>query len=96
MSLTGGQATIGTVSTTLFPMPPGPAVVTITSGTVSTATAYLGFGAGSASTAAGYILDPGRTLTFATYPRSGGANISAVTTGSAAATLSWLISSGGS
>ena len=95
MSLTGGQATIGTVSTTLFPMPPGPAVVTVNSGTVSTATAYLGFGAGGASTAAGYILDPGRSVTFAAYARSAGANVTAVTTGASAATLSWLISTSG-
>ena len=92
MALVSGQATCGTASTVLFTMPPGPAVVTINSGTVSTATAYLGFGAGAAGTASGYILDPGRTLTFATYPRSGDVAISAITTGASAATLSWLIS----
>lgn len=92
MSLVSGQASIGTASTTLFTMPPGSAVVTINSGTVSTATAYLGFGANAATTTSGYILDPGRTLTFAAYTRSGGGNISAVTTGSSAATLSWVIS----
>lgn len=92
MALVTGQATIGTVSTTLFSAPGGSAVITINSGTVSTATAYIGMGANAASTASGYILDPGRSLTFAAYPASAPGTISAVTTSSNAATLSWVIS----
>lgn len=91
MSLSSGQASASTASTVLFPMPPGSAVVTINSATASTATAYLGFGSNAANTAAGYILDPGRSLTFASYTKSGGGNISAITA-SGAATLSWVIS----
>ena len=91
MSLSSGQASATTASTVLFPMPPGSAVVTINSGTASTATAYLGFGPNAASTSSGYILDPGRSLTFASYSKSGGCNVSAITA-SATATLSWVIS----
>ena len=92
MSLDTGQAVIGTASTTLFNMPAGSAVVTINSGTVSTATAYIGMGANAAGTASGYILDPGHSLTFAAYTTSAPSTVSAITTGSNAATLSWVIS----
>lgn len=92
MPLVSGQATIGTVSTVLFYMPPGPAVVTINSGTVSTSTAYIAVGAGSASTVNGYILDPGRALTYATYGKSPGGTVNAIA-GATATTLSWIISS---
>lgn len=92
MPLVSGQAVIGTASTVLFYTPPGASVVTINSGTVSTATAYIGFGAGGAGTANSYILDAGHTMTFATYAKSAGSEISAITTGTTAATLSWIIS----
>ena len=92
MSLISGQATVGTVSTALFSMPPGSAVVTINSGTVSTATAYIGMGAGGASTADGFILDPGRSLTFASYTSSAPSTVAAISAAPAAATLSWVIS----
>ena len=91
MSLDSGQAGASTASTVLFTMPPGSVVVTINSGTASSATAYLGFGPNAASTSSGYILDPGRTLTFAAYTKSAGCNISAITA-STTATLSWVIS----
>ena len=92
MALVTGQATVGTASTILFYVPAGPSVVTINSGTVSTATAYIGMGANVAGTASGYILDPGHTLTFAAYTTSAPGTVSAITTGSNAATLSWVIS----
>ena len=88
--LVTGQATIGTASTTLFIAPAGNAVVTINSGTVSTATAYIGTGANAASTASGYILDPGRSVTFALYSTTGPSTVSAVAAGTPA-TLSWII-----
>lgn len=91
MSLITGQASATTANSVLFTMPPGSAVVTINSGTSSTVTAYIGMGATVATTSGGYILDPGHTLTFATYTRSGGCNVNAIT-GSASATLSWIIS----
>lgn len=92
MPLVTGQATIGTVSTVLFTTPPGPAVVTINSGTVSTSTAYVAVGSGAAATANGYILDPGHTLTYATYQKSPGGTVNAIA-GATATTLSWIISS---
>ncbi len=91
MPLITGQATIGTVSTILFNTPPGPAVVTINSGTVSTATAYVTVGAGAATTTNGYILDPGHTITYATYQKSPTGTVNAIGGGSPA-TLSWIIS----
>jgi hypothetical protein len=92
MPLVTGQATIGTVSTVLFYMPPGPAVVTINSGTVSASTAYVAVGSGAASTSNGYILDPGRAITYATYVKSPGGTVNAVA-GATATTLSWIVSS---
>ena len=65
-------------------------MVTINSGTVSTSTAYIAVGAGTASTANGYILDPGRALTYAAYQKSPGGTVNAVA--GASATLSWIIS----
>ena len=91
MPLVTGQATIGTVSTILFSMPPGPAVVTINSGTVSTSTAYVAVGAGAASTTNSYILDPGHAITYAAYAKSPGGTVNAVA-GATATTLSWIIS----
>ena len=93
MPLITGQATIGTASTTLFSMPPSSAVVTINSGTASTATAYIGVG-GAAGTANSFILDPGHAVTFASYTSSPAATVNAITTAGSAATLSWIISDG--
>lgn len=90
MALISGQLAIGTASTTLFPYPSGAGVVTINSATASTNTAYIGMGTAGAGTANSYILDPGHTLTFATYSPSAKSTISAISAGSA--TLSWVIS----
>jgi hypothetical protein len=90
MPLVSGQATVGTAGTVIFIVPPGEGVVTINSGTASMATVYLGFGSGTATTGDGYVLDPGRALTFATYASSSGAAVTA-TGGGSPCTLSWLI-----
>ena len=92
MSLVTGQATFGTVSTVLFTMPPGPAVVTINSGTISTSTAYIAVGSGAATTTNGFILDPGRAITYATYVKSPGGTVNAIAAATNT-TLSWIISS---
>ena len=92
MPLVTGQAVVSTASTVLFTMPPGPAVVTVNSGTVSTSTAYIAVGTGAATSSNGYILDPGRTVTYATYQKSPGGTVNAISGGSSASTLSWIIS----
>ncbi len=91
MPLITGQATIGTVSTVLFYTPPGPSVITINSATASTTTAYVAVGSGAATTTNGYILDPGHTITYASYQKSPGGTVNAIGGGSPA-TLSWIIS----
>ena len=91
MSLVTGQVTFGTVSTVLFYTPPGPAVITINSATASTSTAYVAIGSGAATTSNGYIIDPGRALSFAQYVKSSGGTVNAVA-GGTPATLSWIIS----
>lgn len=94
MALDTGQYVAGTVATVIFWQPPGPSVVTVTSDTASTATAFLG--AGTAVTAtSGVPLVSGGAVSWATYPGSRGGPVSVITTGSSAATLGWVISSGG-
>jgi hypothetical protein len=92
MALITGQFTAGTTSVILFTQPAGPAVVTVTSGTASTATAWIG--AGSAVTSSnGYPLAPGAAVSWAAYAGSRMSPVSAITTASSAATLAWIISS---
>jgi hypothetical protein len=94
MALDTGQYTAGTVATVIFYQPPGPSVVTVTSDTVSTATAYLGAGT-VVTTTNGIPLVSGGAVSWATYPGSKGSPVSVVTTGSSVATIGWVISSGG-
>ena len=90
MALITGQFTVGTAATVLFTGPPGPAVVTVTSDTASTSTAYLG--AGTAVTASnGVPLVPGGAVSWAAYPNSKGSQVSAITA-SSTATIGWVIS----
>ena len=85
-----GQASVGTASTLLFTAPDGPAVVTLSSGTASTGTAFIG--AGSAVTAAnGAPLNPGGALTWATYEGSQGAPVNAIA-GQSGVVVGWVIS----
>lgn len=91
MGLVTGQFVAGTVATTLFTQPPGNSVVTVTSDTASTSTAYLG--AGTAVTSAnGIPLVPGGAISWATYDSSAGSPVSAITTAATAATIGWIIS----
>ena len=92
MALVTGQYIAGTVATVLFAQPPGPSVVTITSDTASTSTAFLGAGTAVTSTN-GVPLIPGGAISWATYPNSGGGPVSVITTASNAATVGWVISS---
>ena len=92
MGLATGQAIASTVATVLFTQPPGPSVVTVTSDTASTSTAYLGSGTAVTSTN-GIPLIPGGAISWATYPNSGGSPVSVITTASSAATVGWVISS---
>lgn len=92
MALDTGQYVAGTVATVIFYQPSGPSVVTVTSDTASTATAYLG--AGTAVTSKnGVPLVSGGAVSWATYQGSQGGPVSVITTGSSAATLGWVISS---
>ena len=92
MGLVTGQYTASTVATAIFTQPPGPSVVTVTSDTASTATAFLG--AGTAVTSSnGVPLVPGGAISWATYTSSAGTPVSVITTGSSAATIGWVISS---
>jgi hypothetical protein len=92
MALSTGQYTASTVATAIFIQPPGPSVVTVTSDTASTATAYLG--AGTAVTASnGVPLVSGGAISWATYQGSAGGPVSVITTASSAATVGWIISS---
>lgn len=93
MGLVTGQYTAGTVSTVIFSQPPGRSVITVTSDTASTSTAYLG--AGTAVTSAnGIPLVPGGAISWAAYDTSGGSPVSVITTASSAATVGWIISPG--
>lgn len=92
MSLVTGQITAGTVATVAFYQPPGPSVITVTSDTASTATAYLGAGTAVTSTS-GMPLVSGGAVSWATYQGSKGGPVSVITTASSAATLGWVISS---
>lgn len=94
MALITGQYTASTVATTIFIQPPGPSVVTITSDTASTATAFLGAGTAVTSTN-GVPLVSGGAVSWATYQGSRGGPVSAITTASSAATIGWVISSDG-
>ena len=92
MGLVTGQYVAGTAATVLFTQPPGPSVVTVTSDTASTSTAYLG--AGTVVTATnGIPLVPGGAISWATYTNSGSGPVSAITTAATAATIGWIISS---
>ena len=91
MGLITGQYVAGTVATVIFRQPPGPSVVTITSDTASTATAFLG--AGTVVTSVnGVPLIPGGAISWATYRSSAGGPVSVITSGSSAATVGWVIS----
>ena len=92
MGLITGQYIAGTAATVIFNQPPGSSVVTVTSDTASTATAYLGAGTVVTSTN-GVPLVSGGAVSWATYPGSAGGPVSVVTTGSSAATVGWVISS---
>jgi hypothetical protein len=85
-----GQGSVGTASTVLFTEPPGPSVVTLSSGTASTGTAYIGAGS-AVTTSNGAPLNPGGALTWATYEGSQGSPVSAVAAGSGV-TVGWVIS----
>lgn len=87
-----GQQTIGTASVTLFTAPPGPSVVTLSSGTASAGTVFIGAGS-AATTSNGVPLNPGGALTWAAYRGSTGAQINAVSSASAS-TVGWIISTG--
>jgi hypothetical protein len=92
MGLVTGQYIASTVATVMFTQPPGPSVVTVTSDTASTATAYLG--AGTVVTATnGIPLVPGGAISWATYQGSAGGPVAVITTASSAATTGWIISS---
>jgi hypothetical protein len=92
VGLVTGQYTASTVATVIFTQPPGPSVVTITSDTASTSTAFLGAGTAVTSTN-GVPLVPGGAISWATYTSSAGAPVSVITTASSAATVGWVISS---
>jgi hypothetical protein len=94
MALITGQFTAGTIATTIFTVPPGPAVITVTSDTASTATAFLGAGT-TVTSANGVPLVSGGAVSWAAYLGSKGSPVSVITTGSSAATIGWVISSGG-
>lgn len=89
--LVTGQETVGTAPTVLFTAPPGPAVVTVSSGTASTGTAYIGAGS-SVTTGNGCPLNPGGAITWASYEGSQGAPVSAVA-GQSGVVIGWVISS---
>jgi hypothetical protein len=91
VGLITGQYTASTVATVIFTQPPGPSVVTVTSDTASTSTAYLG--AGTAVTSAnGVPLVSGGAVSWATYKGSRGGPVSVITTASSAATVGWILS----
>jgi len=85
-----GQETVGTAPTVLFTAPPGPSVVTLTSGTASTGTAFIGAGT-AVTTGNGAHLNPGGAITWATYEGSQGAPVSAVA-GQSGVLVGWIIS----
>lgn len=89
--LTSGQVTLGTVSTVLFQQPPAASVVTITSDTASTSTAYVGAGTVCTTTNSCPLI-PGGSISWATYTGSGGGPVSAVTYVNSGAVIGWLIS----
>ena len=92
MGLVTGQSVISTVATVIFTAPPGPSVITVTSSTASTAEAYLGGGT-AVTSSNGIPLIPKGTISWAGYPGSSAQQVSAITTGSSAATIGWVISS---
>ena len=88
--LTTGQTTVGTAPTVLFTAPPGPSVVTLSSGTASTGTAFIGAGS-SVTTGNGAPLNPGGALTWASYEGSQGAPVNAIA-GQSGVVIGWVIS----
>lgn len=92
--LTMGQVGAGTAPAILCTLPGGPCYATITSGTVSANTAYVGYygPTGTVSATNGYILDPGATLTFPVYKPEASATLGVICA-SGSATVSFLITS---
>ena len=91
MALITDQYIAGTTSAVLFYQPPGPCVMTVKSGTASTAVAYIG-GGSTVTATNGYPLEPGASLSWAAYPGSRTSPVSVITTASSAATIAWIIS----
>ncbi len=98
MSLTFGQASVGTVATNVLIVPPGVCNVTIANtGTVNTAAVgYVSSGTGGsadATAAGGFVLNGGAAVSFSGYPGSTGSQIW-IKGGASPATFSWVISTG--
>ena len=91
MALITGQYTAGTASQVAFMQPPGPCVVTMTSDKSSANTAYIGAGA-TVTVSNGTPLIPSGAVSWAAYPGSKGGPVSVTTSGTAATTVGWIIS----
>ncbi len=92
------QASVGTVTTAICTIPPGPCMVVLSSDPGSTGTAYVGITpAGTANALSGsngMPLAAGQSVTFAGYKGSAGASLSGFCKAGSAATVGFLISTG--
>jgi hypothetical protein len=85
-----GQATVGTATALVCPVPPGACNITLIN--VGTATAYVGAGGTAVTSTGGMPVPSGATFRFTRYPGSGGGSIiAAVAAGSA--TIGFFVSS---
>lgn len=96
----GQVSAVGTATTHLCNVPPGPCLVTITNDSASTGSAYVGItppaSSGTLSTLAttnGMPIPSGQIATFANYKGSPGASLSVVTSGTFTASVGFLVSS---